>query len=173
MAVTSSRHCRRGARSTGSSGDVEVAILIGLQAAGKTTFYRHALAATHAHVSKDAFRHNRNRQRRQQQLIAEALVHGRDVAVDNTNPSPDERRPIIALAHAHGAAVIGYWFPPDLPESLRRNALRSGSARVPGVGIYAAFGRLRPPERDEGFDRRYEVTVDGRGRFAVTPWVGA
>jgi predicted AAA+ superfamily ATPase len=34
----------------------EVAILVGLRAAGKTTFYRQTLAATHEHVSKDTFR---------------------------------------------------------------------------------------------------------------------
>jgi hypothetical protein len=50
-----------------------VAILIGLQAAGTTMFYRQRLAGTHRHVSKDLMPHNRNKQRRQLQLITEAL----------------------------------------------------------------------------------------------------
>lgn len=150
----------------------EVAILVGLQAAGKTTFYHRELAGTHVLISKDAFRHNRNRQRRQQQLIAEALERGRDVAVDNTNPSPDERRPIIDLARTYRAEVVGYWFPPDLPESLRRNSVRVKPWRVPDVGLYATFGRLAAPRYDEGFGRIFEVRADGCGGFAVTPWAG-
>lgn len=146
----------------------EVAILVGLQAAGKTTFYRHRLAATHAHVSKDAFRHNRNRQRRQMQLIAEALESGRDVAVDNTNPSPQEWDPIIALARAHGAPVVGYWFVPDVAESLRRNAARSGFRRVPDVGVFATLKRMRAPRPSDGFARVYEVRPDGAGDFVVS-----
>jgi predicted kinase len=146
----------------------EVAILIGLQAAGKTTFYRQLLAATHQHVSKDAFRHNRNRQRRQLQLITEALQGSRNVAVDNTNPSPQEWEPIISVAHAFDACVVGYWFPPDLATSLRRNATRNRPVRVPDVGVFATFKRLRAPRRDDGFDRLIEVRSDDRGGFAMT-----
>jgi hypothetical protein len=84
----------------------EVAILIGLQAAGKTMFYPQRLAGTHRHVSKELMPHNRNRQRRQLQLIAEALDAGGDnVAVDNTSPSPEDWRPIIDLARRHGAVA--------------------------------------------------------------------
>jgi predicted kinase len=88
----------------------EVAILIGLQAAGKTMFYRQRLAGTHQHVSKDLMPHNRNKQRRQLQLIAEALDAGDNVAVDNTNPSPEDWRPIIDLARRHGGVAVAYWF---------------------------------------------------------------
>ncbi|MGE2716849.1 AAA family ATPase [Mycolicibacterium litorale] len=148
----------------------EVAVLIGLQAAGKTTFYRQRLAVTHVHVSKDAFRHNRNRQRRQMQLIAEALEQGRSVAVDNTNPSPAEWEPIIGIARAHTAGVVGYWFP-DVDGSLRRNAARTGRARVPDVGMFATLRRLRVPRLRDGFDQLWEVGFDGRGGFEVRPLV--
>jgi predicted kinase len=146
----------------------EVAVLVGLQAAGKTTFY-HQLLDTHAYVSKDAFRHNRNRQRRQQHLIAEALDAGRDVAVDNTNPSPLEWNPIIELARCHGATVIAYWFPPDVAGSLSRNAERAGPARIPEVGVFSTLRRLREPRCADGFDRVLRVTFDGRGGFDVVP----
>jgi len=34
---------------------LELVVFTGLQASGKTSFYRHHLADTHAHVSKDAW----------------------------------------------------------------------------------------------------------------------
>ncbi|GAA3739418.1 putative kinase [Spinactinospora alkalitolerans] len=145
----------------------EVAVLIGLQASGKTTFYRRSLAATHEHVSKDAFPNARRRQRRQMRMITDALAAGRDVAVDNTNPAPEEWRPIIEAAHEHGAEVVGYWFPPDLAGSLERNAARRGRARTPDVGVYATFKRLRRPRPADGFDRLYAVGFDGTGGFTV------
>ncbi|MFC4057043.1 AAA family ATPase [Planomonospora corallina] len=147
----------------------EVVILIGLQGSGKTTFYGQALAATHAHVSKDLFPRARRRQERQLRLIREALEQGRDVAVDNTNPSPEEWLPLIEVAREHGARVIGYWFPPDLAGSLERNAARPGRARVPEVGLYATLKRLRRPRPADGFDELFTVRFDGHGGFAVRP----
>jgi len=57
--------------------DVELVILVGLQASGKSTFFRERFAATHEHVSKGLFRNNRNRNRRQRELVEAAL--GQDV----------------------------------------------------------------------------------------------
>jgi predicted kinase len=146
---------------------VEVAIMIGLQASGKTTFCRQVLAADHVVVSKDAFPHARNRQRRQMRLISEALAAGRSVAVDNTNPSTREWQPLIEAAHAYSAAAVAYWFPPDLTATQERNAIREGRARVPEVGLYATLKRLRQPTRADGFDRVYQVSFDGAGGFDI------
>ncbi|WBB69264.1 AAA family ATPase [Micromonospora sp. WMMD812] len=146
-----------------------MAILIGLQASGKTRFRRRVLAETHVVVSKDAFRNARNRQRRQMRLVTEALAAGRCVVVDNTNPSPQEWQPLIGAARAHGASAVGYWFPPDLPAALARNAAREDGDRVPDVGLYDTLRRLRRPRQADGFDRLYEVRFDGRGGFHVEP----
>lgn len=150
------------------AGPPRLALLIGLQASGKTTFYRRHLSATHLHVSKDAFGRSRRKQARQMRLVAEALESGRDVAVDNTNPAPEEWEPLIALARRHGARVTGYWFPPDVPGSVRRNAARPDDIRVPDVGIYATLKRLRRPRPADGFDELNAVRFDGTGGFAVT-----
>lgn len=145
---------------------MRVAILIGLQASGKTTFYRVNLAETHAHVSKDNFPRARNRQKRQLDLIKEALRAGRDVAVDNTNPSPAEWAPLISLARAYDAEAVAYWFPTDLEASIARNSAREHP--VPDVGIFATLSRLRRPTPADGFDQIHTVTTDGNGGFTVT-----
>lgn len=141
-------------------------MLVGLQASGKTTFCRQRLP-THVHVSKDAFPNNRNPRRRQLFLIEEALAADRDVVVDNTNPSPAEWAPVILAARVHGARVVAYWFPPDLPASLTRNAAREGRSRVPDVGLYATIKILREPTTADGFDEVHTVTFDGGGGFDV------
>ncbi|MBC6470657.1 ATP-binding protein [Actinomadura alba] len=154
-------------RSGADAGVPEVAILIGLQGSGKSTFFRDRLAGTHVHVSKDELG-KRHRQRRQMRLIDEALTARRNVAVDNTNPSPEEWDPLIAMAREHGARVTGYWFPPDVPGSVRRNAARPPKTRVPDVGIFATVNRLRRPRRSDGFDELRVVRFDGAGGFDVT-----
>jgi predicted kinase len=145
----------------------EVVVLVGLQASGKTTFYRQRFSGTHVHVSKDAFPGNRRPQRRQMVLIDEALAAGRDVVVDNTNPSPEDWAPIILAARSHGARVVAYWFPPDLGSSLARNAARDGRSRVPDVGLYATIKILREPSPADGFDEVHTVGFDGSGGFDV------
>jgi predicted kinase len=150
----------------------ELAILVGLQASGKSTFYARRLAATHLHVSKDDWPRARRREARQQRLTAEALAAGHSVAVDNTNASAAERAGIIAVGRRAGVPVVGYWFPPDLPGSLRRNAARAGPARVPEVGLFATVKRLSPPAWAEGFDELYRVGFDGAGDFTVEPLPG-
>jgi predicted kinase len=144
---------------------MEVAILIGLQASGKTTFYRTHLAATHDHVSKDNFPRARNRQNRQLSLIADSLAAGRNVAVDNTNPSPAEWAPLIDVAHAYSATAVAYWFPVDVETSIARNAARPEP--VPDVGLFATLSRLRRPTATDGFSRIYSVVANA-GSFTVT-----
>ena len=145
-------------------------ILIGLPASGKTTFYRERFAATHDLVSKDAMRHNRQPQRRQDELIGTALAAGRSIAVDNTNPTVADRAAIIAMARRYGAEVAGYFFPTEASDALRRNRAREGRQRVPAVAIFATRKRLVPPAYEEGFDRLYTVVVNEEAKsFEVVP----
>lgn len=145
-------------------------ILIGLPASGKTTFYRERLAETHELVSKDAMRHNRQPQRRQEGLIDQALAAGRSVAVDNTNPTVADRAAIISIARRHGAEVAGYFFPTEAADALRRNRAREGRQRVPAVAIFATRKRLERPTYAEGFDRLYMVVMNEEAQsFEVVP----
>lgn len=145
----------------------ELVIFVGLQGAGKSTFYRVRFAETHDLVSKDRFPNNRNPARRQRQLVTEALTAGRSVVLDNTNPTAAERAELIALARSLGARVVGYYFESRIADCLERNRRREGKARVPDAALYAARQRLCYPTPAEGFDRLYYVRLLGEGRFGV------
>ncbi len=145
----------------------ECVLLVGLQASGKTSFYRARFASTHEHVSKDNFPNVRLRDARQLALVGAALAAGRSVVVDNTNPTSAERGPLIALARSHGARVIGYYFESTRAESLGRNRRREGKARVPDVAILTTAKRLVPPALPEGFDELYRVHLTHDDGFEV------
>ncbi len=148
----------------------ELVLFIGLQAAGKSSFYRARFAGTHDLVSKDCFPNNRNPARRQRQLVEEALAAGRSVVVDNTNPTPEDRAELIALARSRGATVAGYYFESRLADCLERNRQRQGKARVPDVALYVTRKRLCVPSLAEGFDRLAYVRLLPEEGFEVLDW---
>jgi predicted kinase len=150
---------------------MELILLIGLQAAGKTTFYRQRLADGHTHISMDLLRNNPHPGRRQAQLIEQALQADHAVVVDNTCPTVEVRTPLIALGKRFGCVITGYYFPLDVAASLKRNAWREGKAKVPPVAIYATRKKLQPPSYAEGFDALYSVRIAVDGAFQVQPWV--
>lgn len=130
----------------------ELVIFVGVQGAGKSTYYRARLAATHVHVSKDLMPNARNRDAKQRELIVAALSAGKSVAVDNTSPTPAVRAPLIALGKAYGARVVAYFFEITVKDALARNRGRQGKARVPDVVIVLTARKLVAPSFEEGFD---------------------
>ena len=164
-----------------SSKTIDIVILIGLQASGKSTFYRTHFASTHELISKDLLRRSKAKNKEQQQLerVEAALQENRSVVVDNTNPAPQDRQSLIALGYQYGANVIGYYFEPDTKSSRQRNQQRTGKERIPDAAIYITASKLIPPDYSEGFDRLYAVRIppesmqgtssDSIPRFTVTP----
>lgn len=148
---------------------LELAIFIGLQGAGKSSFYHSHLAQTHVHVSKDNFRNAHNRDKRQRQLIEAAFAQNLSVAVDNTNASRSERAPCIEMGRAAGAQIVGYFFEARLSDCKARNAKREGIARVPDVALHLTSARLQLPKQAEGFDALFFVRLIPIG-FEITPW---
>ena len=147
---------------------LEVVIFAGLQASGKSTFFRERFADTHEHVSKDLFRNNKSPSRRQRQLIETALGTGRPVVVDNTNPTPEDRRPLVELGRKYGTKLVGYHFDSSVRDCVERNHRRRGKARVPEVAIYATAKKLVPPSYKEGFDELFSVRIVGGSGFEKT-----
>ncbi|WP_426736236.1 AAA family ATPase [Myxococcus faecalis] len=149
---------------------MELILFIGLQASGKSRFFRERFADTHVLVSKDLWPHARRKEARQRRLVTEALVAGRSVVVDNTHPDCEQRSPLIALGHELGARVVGFYFESRLEDCLARNARREGRARVPEVALYATVKRLCRPRREEGFDSLSHVRWATEGGFIVEDW---
>jgi predicted kinase len=141
---------------------LELVLLVGLQASGKSTFCRDRLPG-HVRVSKDLLRSSRDRETRQRGQIRAALRQGHDVVVDNTNVRVDDRRPLIDLGREHGARVVGFVFESPLADCLRRNAAREGRARIPDVGLHVTRHRYQRPSAEEGFDALWSVRlIEGR-----------
>ena len=150
---------------------MQLVIFIGLQASGKSTFFRTYFAATHDLVSKDLFRNNKNPARRQTQLIEDALKAGRSVVVDNTNPTVEDRASLIQQGLMYDAEIIGYYFKSQVKHCLERNKQRSGKALVPDVAIYTTLKRLIKPDYAEGFYQLFYVQITENFEFKVRPWV--
>jgi predicted kinase len=148
---------------------MELIIFIGLQASGKSTFFRQQFATTHEHISKDLMP-RKGKEQRQQQLIATALEAGKSIVVDNTNPSPLDRASIIELGKQYQANIIGYYFSSVVEECMQRNRQRSGKALVPDVGFYSTVKKLEKPDYTEGFDRLFYVRIGEDNDFIITSW---
>jgi predicted kinase len=145
----------------------ELVIFVGLQASGKSTFFRERFARTHHLVSKDLIRHNKNRNRRQAQLIEAALRTGSSVVVDNTNPTVEVRRPLIELGRELGARIVGYYFETSVRQCIGRNRRRTGKDQVPDVAIFATAKKLVPPFYSEGFDELHRTRITDNSTFEV------
>jgi predicted kinase len=143
---------------------MEAALLIGLQASGKSTFYEQRLAGTHLRVSLDLA----GTRAREVRLLESCLADGIDFAVDDTNSTAAQRKVFIEPARAAGWRVIGYFFAPDVKRSLERNAQRMGAAKVPVPGIYRTAKYFEPPVWTEGFDGLWQVRIEN-GDFVTVP----
>lgn len=144
---------------------MEVIIFMGLQASGKSTFYRERFFDSHVRINLDMLR-----TRRREQLLLEACIEaGANLVIDNTNPARADRARYFQALAGHKVSVTGYYFRSALDECRERNARRQGRARVPEAGLRNALSRLERPSRDEGFDELYYVAMTDQG-FLVEPW---
>jgi predicted kinase len=145
---------------------MEAVILMGIPGAGKSTFYHQRFFDTHVRISLDVLR-TRPRERA---FVETCLRTGQRFVVDNTNVRTAERAIFIEAAKRAGFRVIGYFLETTLGDALRRNAQRTGKAKIPPAGVGAALKRLERPNFEEGFDELYLVTHGESGEFVVKAW---
>ena len=143
----------------------EAIIFVGLQGAGKSTFYREQFFATHLRISLDMLR----TRRREATLLDACLAGSISLVIDNTSPTREERARYIAPARRAGFRVVGYHFDLPIAVCLARNAARPTAERIPPRGIYGTRKRLQPPTYEEGFNALYRVTLNADGALIIEP----
>lgn len=146
---------------------MEAVILIGLQGAGKSTFYRERFVSTHVHISLDVLK-TRHRERT---LVLECLNAKRPFVVDNTNPARSDREACIVPAREAGYRIVGYYFQSRIEDCHRRNSQRWGAEQIPFIGLLGTAKRLQLPQYDEGFDKLHYVRIGDGGKFVVEEWL--
>ena len=146
---------------------VEAVILIGLQGAGKSTFYRERFLATHVHISLDVL----NTRHRERRFLEQCLATKRPFVVDNTNPARSDREAYIVPARDAGYRIVGYYFQSRVEDCHRRNSQRSGAAQIPFIGLLGTAKRLQLPQHDEGFVELHYVRIGDDGKFIVEEWL--
>src|ERR671933_430109 len=118
---------------------MEAVIFVGIQASGKSSFYKERFFRTHVRINLDMLR-TRHRER----LLIRACLEARQpFVVDNTNVKKEERAKYIEAARAAGFRVVGYYFPSTVRDALRRNNLRTGPRHIPVKGILGTSKRLK------------------------------
>jgi predicted kinase len=145
---------------------MQAIIFIGVQATGKSTFFKERFADTHVRINLDMLR-----TRHREAIILEACLKAeQSFVVDNTNPTVEDRKRYIPLAKSAGFDVIGYYFQSKLAELMQRNQQRIGNQRIPAGGVYRAYRKLQIPRLSEGFDKLYYVRIETPGSFKVEEW---
>lgn len=141
----------------------EAAIFVGIQGAGKSTFYRERFFATHVRINLDMLR----TRRREQLLLQACLEAGQSFVVDNTNPAAADRARYVGPARERGFQVVAYFFDVELRDAMRRNKSRNPAQRIPAPAVAGTFRKLQPPTLEEGFHRIFTVRLKEDNQFAV------
>ena len=142
---------------------MQAVIFIGIQGAGKSTFYKERFFDTHVRINIDMLK-----TRHREALLLQACIDGKtSFVIDNTNVTVEQRARYIPVAREAGFQVVGYFFDVEPRDAARRNAERNGKGRVPHKAVYGTHHRLEPPIFDEGFDALYRVTVEDDRQFVV------
>jgi len=145
---------------------MEAVLFVGLQASGKTTFYRERFFDTHVRISLDMLR-----TRHREQVLLEACLEAKQpFVVDNTNPTAEERAKYIRAAREAGFHVVGYYFQSSIEECKKRNETRPEGKKVPLRGVLGTYGKLQIPRVDEGFDALHYVKIDENLKFVIEDW---
>ncbi len=140
-------------------------IMIGIPGSGKSTFCDKNFRGWRV-ISRDILR----TRHREEQLLADTVASRLSCVIDNTNVSRAERAKFITAGKAAGYRIVGYYLRSDIDECLKRNARRTGKARIPDAGVRGRAAQLEHPGYAEGFDELFHVSIRN-GDFVVTPWV--
>lgn len=145
---------------------MEIIIFCGIQATGKSSFYKQNFFKSHVHISMDLLK-TRNRENR---FIDLCLETEQSFVIDNTNPSKEDRSKYIEkFKNKRYSKIVCFYFQSKIEDALNRNLARTGKERIPDIGIKATFNKLELPSLDEGFDEIHYVELIDE-RFIIKNW---
>ena len=143
---------------------MELIIFTGLQASGKSSFYKEKFIDTHIRLNLDMLK-----TRHREKLLFNACLEAKQpLVIDNTNSTVEERKRYIVPAKEKRFKITGYYFGSSLEDCKKRN--RQRDRVIPLVGLLATHKKLRLPSYEEGFDELYCVSIDNNNSFAIEGW---
>lgn len=137
---------------------MEAVVLCGVQGSGKTTLYRDRFLATHVRVSLDLL----GTRAREAAFVRVCLETRQPFVVDNTNPTPADRRRYVEPAREAGFKVIGFLVEVDAALSFAR-------AEIPSSRVAATARSLQRPVSEENFDELWHATAAPGGGWRIEP----
>lgn len=145
---------------------MEAIIFVGLQATGKSTFYKNNFFNTHLRISNDLLK-TKNREK----LILEFCKNTKmSFVIDNTNITKASREKYVEFCKEAKCDIKCFYFKTDLDRSLLWNSKRLGKEKVPDVGILGTYKKLEIPSIDEGFTELHYVDFSNE-KFIVKDWL--
>lgn len=144
---------------------MEAILFCGIQATGKSTFFKERFFKSYVHISLDLLK-TRNRENK---FLEACFSTQQPFVIDNTNPTTEERGKYIELAKRHKYKIIGYYFQSKLEDSIERNRQRQGKENIPEIGIRGTYHKLELPSFKEGFDQLYYVEIHNSS-FIIKEW---
>ncbi len=144
---------------------MEAIIFIGIQASGKTTFYKNHFFDTHIRISLDLL----NTRNKQNKFLQTCFDTQSKFVIDNTNPRKETRKIFIQKSKENKYKIIGYYFSSKIQQAIERNNKRKGKNKIPEIGIKGTFNKLELPTISEGYDELYFVKIEN-GKFEITNW---
>jgi len=144
---------------------MEAIILIGIQASGKSTFYKEYFFNTHIRISNDLLK----TKHREKLLFEYCEKIQMSFVIDNTNVTKEIRKRYINISKNMNIPVIGYYFKTNLERAIQWNNKRSGKEHIPKVGILGTYNQLEVPSIDEGFTKLFYVDITDTG-FIIKDW---
>lgn len=138
-------------------------IFIGIQASGKSTFYKEMFFNSHVRISLDLL----NTRNKESQFLNKCIELQQRLVIDNTNPTKKEREKYIIRLREGKYEITAYYFQSKVKDSIRRNDGRK--EKIPEVGILSTYKKLELPSINEGFDKIYYVEIV-EGKFVVKDW---
>lgn len=145
---------------------MEAVIFIGLQASGKSTFFREHFFKSHIRINLDMLK----TRHRESLLLKSCIEMKQSFVIDNTNPTVEDRERYLGAVKGTEFEIIGYYFQSQLSVCIERNNSRSEAERIPERGIRGVYSKLEIPTLNEGFDRLYYVSIKENGEFVIGDW---